>query len=65
MDLVIYGKVYLYHIMLILRQSYHGDYAYPCGRVAMLDDDGMTSSTQVPTVKCVWVPVAVSCHTRH
>jgi hypothetical protein len=51
--------------MLILRQSYHGDYAYPCGRVAMLDDDGMTSSTQVPTVKCVWVPVAVSCHTRH
>jgi hypothetical protein len=31
----------------------------------MLGDDGMDSSTQVPTVKCVWVHVATSCHARH
>jgi hypothetical protein len=27
----------------------------------MSDGDGMTSSTQVPTVRCVWVPGAMSC----
>jgi hypothetical protein len=31
----------------------------------MSDDDGMASSTQVPTVRYVWVPVAMSYHDRH
>jgi hypothetical protein len=29
------------------------------------DDDGTVSSTHVPTVRCVWVPVTLSYHTRH
>jgi hypothetical protein len=51
--------------MLILCQSYHDDYAYTCGRVAMSDSDGIASSTQVPTIRCAWVPVAVPCCAKH
>jgi hypothetical protein len=40
-------------------------YACSFGGVAMSDYDGTDSSTQVPTVMCVWVPVAVSYHARH
>jgi hypothetical protein len=35
------------------------------GEAAMSDGDGMNSITQVLVVKCVWVPVAMSHHTRH
>jgi hypothetical protein len=31
--------------MLILRQSYHGDYVCSLGQVAMSDNDGKDSST--------------------
>jgi hypothetical protein len=31
----------------------------------MSSGDEMDSSTQVPVVKCVWVPVAMSCRARH
>jgi hypothetical protein len=31
----------------------------------MLGGDEMDSSTQVPAIKCVWAPVAMSCQTRH
>jgi hypothetical protein len=65
MDRISYEKAHMYQGMLILYQSCHVDCAYPCGRVAMSDGDGTTSSTQVPTVKCTWVPVAVSCCARH
>jgi hypothetical protein len=58
-------KMHLYQGMLIPRQSYHNDYAYPSGRISMLDGDGMTSNTQVPAVRCTWVPMPVSCHARH
>jgi hypothetical protein len=50
---------------LIWCQSYHGNYVCSCARVAMLDGDGTTSSTQVPVVRCAWVHVGVSCHARH
>jgi hypothetical protein len=65
MDRITYGKPHLYQDVLIQCQSYYGDYACPYGRVAMSDGDGTTSSTQVPAVRCVWVPVAMSCHGRH
>jgi hypothetical protein len=65
MDCISYGKVHLYQGVLILCQSYHGDYACPYSSVAMLDSDGMSSNTQVPAVRCVWVPLAVSTCVRH
>jgi hypothetical protein len=65
MDHKSYGNVRLYQGVLILRQSYHGDYAYPGGRVVVLDDDEMTFSIRVPAVRCAWVPVAASCCVRH
>jgi hypothetical protein len=49
--------------MLILRQSYHGNYACILGRVAMSDDNGMNSTTRVHAARHVWVPVATSCRT--
>jgi hypothetical protein len=48
-----------------LALSYHGDYACSLSRVAMSDSDGKDSSTQAPAARRVWVPVAMSCHTRH
>jgi hypothetical protein len=36
--------------MLIPRQSYHNDYVYSDGRVALSDGDGTTFITQVPVV---------------
>jgi hypothetical protein len=65
MDHKSYGKVHLYQAVLILHQSYHGDYAYPGGRVAISNDDGMTFDTQVPAGRCTWVHVAVFCLARH
>jgi hypothetical protein len=50
---------------LIQRQSHHGDYACSIGGVAMSGDDGMDSSSQIPAVRCTWVPMAMSCHDRH
>jgi hypothetical protein len=29
------------------------------------DNDGMSFSTQVPAVKCAWVPTVQSYHARH
>jgi hypothetical protein len=57
-----YGKTRLYHGVLIQCQRYHGRYTCPCGRVAMSDIDGMASSTQVPAVRYLWLPMAVFCH---
>jgi hypothetical protein len=65
MDRISYGKGHLYQGVLILHQSYHGDYVYPCGRVAMSDGDATASNTKVPTIRCVWEAAAVSCHVRH
>jgi hypothetical protein len=31
----------------------------------MSGSDVTDSSTQVTTVRCVWVPVTMSCHVRH
>jgi hypothetical protein len=45
MDHKSYGKGRLYQGVLILHQSYHGDYAYLGGRVAVSDGDGTTFST--------------------
>jgi hypothetical protein len=49
---------------LIRRQGNHGDYACLRGGIAMLDDDGTGSSTQVPSARCAWIPVATSYHVR-
>jgi hypothetical protein len=65
MDRISYGKVHLHQGVLITHQSYHGDYVYPCGGVAMSDGDETVSSTQVPAVRCTWGPVTVYCHVRH
>jgi hypothetical protein len=65
MDCNSYGKERLYQGVLIPCQSYQGDYAYPGGRVAMSDVDGIDFSTQVPSVRCTRVPVAVPCRARH
>jgi hypothetical protein len=65
MDRISYGKARLYQGVLVQCQSYHGNYVFCYDRVAMLDDDGMTLSTQVPAVRCAWVPTVVSCHARH
>jgi hypothetical protein len=59
------GEGRFYQGMLIQRQSYHGDYACSLNRVAMSDDDGIDSSTQVPTARHAWAPVATSYHARH
>jgi hypothetical protein len=59
------GKVRLYQGMFIPRQSYYGDYVYPGGRVVVSAGNGMTFSTRVPVVRCVWVPVVMSCRVRH
>jgi hypothetical protein len=50
----------LYYDMLILHQSYHGNYACILERVVVFDADGMNSSTQVCVVRREWVPVAMS-----
>jgi hypothetical protein len=50
--------------MLILRQSYHGDYVCTLGRVAVSDGDGMDFSSRVRVVKHTWAPVAMSHHVR-
>jgi hypothetical protein len=52
--------VCLYQGVLIPCQSYHDDYACPDGRVAMLDGDRMTFSTQVHAVKYACVSVVMS-----
>jgi hypothetical protein len=46
-------------------QSYHDDYTCSYGGVAMSSGDEMDSSTQVPAVRCVWVPMAMSYRARH
>jgi hypothetical protein len=50
--------------MLILRQSYHGDYACILGQVAMSDGDGIDSSTRVHAARRAWALVATSCRAR-
>jgi hypothetical protein len=65
MDQISYGEAHLYQGKFIWCQSYNGDYVHSCGGVAMSDDDGMDSSTQLLAVRCVWAPVAMSCRARH
>jgi hypothetical protein len=50
---------------LIRCQSGHGDYACSCGEVSMSSDDGIDSSTRVPTARGTWAPVVTSCLIRH
>jgi hypothetical protein len=64
MDHFSYGKVRLYQGVLILCQSYHGDYACACGGVTISNSDRTVSSTQVSAVRCKWVLVATSCGDR-
>jgi hypothetical protein len=65
MDRNSYGKVRLYQGMLMMLQSYHGDYAYPGGRFVVSDGNGMAFSTRVYAIRCVWVHVAMSCRVGH
>jgi hypothetical protein len=65
MDHIFYGETRLYPGVLIRCQTYHGDYVCSYSIVAMLCGDGTTFSTQVPTIRCVWVPAVVSCHVEH
>jgi hypothetical protein len=43
-------------------QGDHDAYACSLGGVAMSGGDGTDSSTQVPSDRCTWVPVAMSYH---
>jgi hypothetical protein len=45
MDCNSYEKGCLYQGVLILHQSYHGDYVYPGGRVVVSSGDGTTFRT--------------------
>jgi hypothetical protein len=65
MDQIPYGETCFYQGILIRCQNYHGDSACSCGGVDMSGDDGIDSSTRVPTVRCTWAPVAMSYHDRH
>jgi hypothetical protein len=40
--------------MLIQCQSYHDDYVYTIGRVAMSDSDEIDSYTRVPVARHAW-----------
>jgi hypothetical protein len=51
MDRILYGEARFYQGELIRCQSYHGQYACSCVRVAILGGDGMDSSTQVLPVR--------------
>jgi hypothetical protein len=64
-DQIPYGEAHLYHGELIRCQSDHIDYACSCRRVGMSGGDRMDSSTLVPVVRCVWVPMVMSYHARH
>jgi hypothetical protein len=59
------GEARFYHGVLILCQSYHGNYECSYVVVGMSACDGMDSSTYVPVVRCAWVLVAMSYHVRH
>jgi hypothetical protein len=65
MDRIAYGETRFYQGEIIQCQSYHADYACPCGGVAMSSADRMDFSNQVPTVRFSWAPVAMSYHARH
>jgi hypothetical protein len=43
-DRILHEEAHFYQGMLIIRKSYHGDYACILGSVAMSDDDGMDSN---------------------
>jgi hypothetical protein len=63
-DRIIHGEARFYQGVLILYQSYHGDYACLLGRAAMSDNDGMDSTTRVHAVRRAWALVATSCHAQ-
>jgi hypothetical protein len=65
LDQIPFGEARLYQGVLIRCQSYHGNYACSFCGAAMSGDDGTDSSTEVPTVRCAWVPAALSYHARH
>jgi hypothetical protein len=65
MDWTPYKEVHFYQGELIRCRSYHDNYTCSCGGVAMSDGDATNSSTQVFTVRHVWVLVAMSYHARH
>jgi hypothetical protein len=64
-DQILREEARFYQGMLILRQSYHGDYACTLGRLAMSGSDRTDSSTRVHAVWRMWAPVATSRHDRH
>jgi hypothetical protein len=55
----------LYQGEFIQCQSYHCDYTCSCGRDATSGGDRTDSSTQVPTVRHGWAPMAISCRARY
>jgi hypothetical protein len=65
MDQIPYGGARFYQGVLIQCQTYHENYVCSCGGVAMSGSDETDSSTQVHAIRCVWVPVAMSCRARH
>jgi hypothetical protein len=65
MDRISYGEARLYQGMLIRCESCDDDHACSCGRVAMLDCDGMTSSTHVIAIRCMWAYAVVSSPAQH
>jgi hypothetical protein len=65
MDRISYGEAHLYQSELIQCQSYRVNYACSYGGVAMSGVDGIYFSTQVPAIRCVWVPVAMSYCAKH
>jgi hypothetical protein len=62
MDRIPYGEAHFYQGELIRCQSYHGNYACSCGGVAMSDGNGMDSSIEVLSIRCMWTPVAMFYH---
>jgi hypothetical protein len=65
MDRIPNGEAHFYQDVLIRCQSCHDDYACSCGGVAMSSGDGMDPSTQVPVVRCTWLPKTMSYRDRH
>jgi hypothetical protein len=59
MDRILCGEVCFYQGMLIQRQSYRGDYAYPCGGATVSVGDGMDS--MLPGARgCLWYCLIMS-----
>jgi hypothetical protein len=65
LDRILRGEARLYQGMLIRCQSYCIDYACSFGGVVVSHGDETSSSSQVPVIRRMWAPVAMSYHARH